>query len=89
MILMTINGTAEQGQLAKEALCKNYNYQATIQDEEGNDIPNTKSDVNFAKRMVNEFIINNVKKYRTDQLEAQRKQAIIDADAEAVGITTE
>ena len=94
--LMTIEGTAQQGILLRDALCANYKYQEQISnpDYDPGDpdseelIPNPESQAAFARRMITNFLKDNVRKYRADQADAARVQALEDADTESTGINT-
>ena len=86
--LMTIEGTIDQGLLVRDALCANYKYQAEIDDGEGNLIPNPENATVLSRRMITEFIINNVKSYRANLFEEGRTTAVTAAEAEVDGVAT-
>jgi hypothetical protein len=72
----------EQEDLAVDALCANYGYSETIDDE-----PNPETKKQFHDRMLVEFVENNIEKYRTDNaIETARDIAIESAKTEAGGI---
>ena len=93
-VLMTIEGTAQQGALVRDALCANYKYQAQISNPDydpsdpGSEdlIDNPETAVNFAKRMILKYIRDNVRKYRADIADAARVAALETADNESNGI---
>ena len=84
--IFTITGTQDQALLLRDALCNNYNYQEFI--DEAQTVPNPESQGDFAKRMVTQWLIENVKAYRARQADASRLQAISDAETESTGIGT-
>ena len=85
-VLMTIEGTSEQGLLVRDAICANYNYQENVTGEDGELVPNPESKAEFARRMILKFIKENVRKYRADEADAARIAALAQADTEADGV---
>ena len=93
---MTIEGTAQQGILLRDALCANYKYQAQISnpDYDPSDpdseelIPNPEDQATFARRMYTQFGKDNIKKYKADLADAARAAAVEEAETETNGMET-
>jgi hypothetical protein len=69
-----------------QAFCVNYNYQATITDENGDEIPNPESKAAFTRRAIREYVKNVYLKYKVDQLEALRQQTLQEASEDVSGV---
>ena len=93
-VLMTIEGTAQQGILLRDALCANYKYQEKISNPDYNPddpdseelIDNPETATQFAKRMVYKTLIDHIRKYRADQADAARIAALEQANTESEGV---
>jgi hypothetical protein len=80
-ILITIEGTATHGALIRDALCSMYGYQETI-----DGVANPETKTAFSKRMIRDFIKENIIAYRVKEAEAARIEKIASAEAESTGI---
>ena len=78
MDLFTITGTAAQGLLAVDALCARHSYDSNKQEDE--------SRADFAKRMLIEYTINEIKAYRMDTFLLGKQAALDNAEAETDGM---
>ena len=87
-ILMTIEGTVQQGVLIKDALCDLKGYKPFLMNEATGlvDVPNPESEIQFAKRMIREFIKDSIKSYRLKNLEVTKQSILSDATIESDGI---
>lgn len=68
---MTIEGTAMQGALIVDSICKNYCYTA-----------GTETGAEFARKKILQFITDNVRQYRIAEADAVKTQKIAEAEAE-------
>ena len=73
--------TAENRTRAINGVAYQNHYQDEIEDENGEMIPNPENKGVFCRRMIKEYIINNVKAWEANQAaEAARLAAIEDVD---------
>ena len=66
---ITFNFNAQQTARVVQATCANRGYQATIQDESGNTIPNPETQGQFTKRWWLEQIKAEVRTYEANEAE--------------------
>jgi hypothetical protein len=72
--LYAIDGTTAQGTTTDNALCANYGYRSGDKHT-------------FACRVIEKFLLDNVKKYRMDLAEPNRDQVREDAETEMDGLS--
>jgi len=74
----------------RDAFCQQYNYQETIQDTNGNPIPNPESKADFAMRHIKTYIREVHKAYKANTAaDTARKAAITASGAATAGITVQ
>lgn len=82
--MATITFTISPDHLNKlvDAICINYNYQPLLPDDEGNlTIPNPESKAEFTRRMIINFLKENVKAYNVNKdVNVARDLAIAQSD---------
>ena len=86
--LYTIKGTSAQGTEIVTATCGLYRYQVNTTDDDGKQIPNPESEVQFTKRKFNEHLKEIVKAWAAKGAESTKKQLIADAEIVMDGLTT-
>lgn len=69
-----------------DAFADAYGYQAEIDDGEGNQIPNPETDIQFAKRMIREYVKNVYKGHQAKLFEAGRQAVLDTADDDVAGV---
>jgi hypothetical protein len=84
---ITITIPNDKLDIVVDAFADQYNYQETIGDEDGNQIPNPTSKNQFAKNIIKSFVKQVYVAKKVKELDATRQTTVDNAETDVSGVT--